>query len=148
MFWRKKRRKKKTLRTRELILEDENGEERVRLGVDSDNNTIFNFKDQSGQSRLYLGLTQDGTPRVGLHYANGKGSIQLEASDKLDSAALIIVGQTGKVQVLLGVARNGHPAIVLYDDDGNQVFPVTTGGEGGDWNTESEGFDWDDILRR
>lgn len=145
MFWRKK--KKDTVRTQELIIEGPGGEERARIGTDKDMNTVLSFKDGEGKSRLYLGLTRDGTPRIGLHYANGKGSIQLEASDKLDSAALIIVGQTGKVQVLLGVARNGQPTIVLYDDDGKQVFPAPPDGEEGDWKSETEGFDWDDILR-
>ena len=65
----------------------------------------------------------------------------------MNSAALVIVGPTGKAQVLLGVARNVQPAIVLYDDEGNQVFPEVAPGSNDNWNDDLESFDWDEILR-
>lgn len=145
MWWRKKR---KPLRVQELVIENDRGEERARLGVDSEDNVVLKFIDGEGNSRLYIGLSAEGTPRIGLHYASGKGSIQLEANDKLKSAALIIVGPCGKAQVLLGIARNGHPAIALYDEAGNQVFPDQPGSDGGNWNDDLESFDWDDILHK
>ncbi len=145
MWWRKKR---KSLRVQELVLENDRGQERARIEVDREDNVVLNFKDEEGNSRLYMGLSAEGTPRIGLHYASGKGSIQLEANDKLKSAALIIVGPSGKAQVLLGIARNGHPAIALYDDAGNQVFPDRSESDGGSWNDDFESFDWDDILHK
>ena len=144
MWWRKR---KKQVRAQEFVIEDNKGVERVRLEVGADNNVVLRFFDIAGKSRLYLGLSADGTPHIGLQYAKGKGSIQLEANDKLNSAALVIVGPTGKAQVLLGVARNGQPAIVLYDDEGNQVFPEVAPGSNDNWNDDLESFDWDEILR-
>lgn len=144
MFWNKK---KKSIRAQEFILEDSNGRERIHASMGNEDSIVLSFKDENGKTRLYIGLTNDGTPRVGLEYANGKGSIQLEANDKLNSAALIIVGSTGKAQVLLGVAQNGHPAIALYDNDGKQVFPVPSPGQESNLNDDLGGFDWDDILR-
>lgn len=146
MFWKKN--KKKILRAQEFVLEDKNGKERVHMSMGKEDSIVMSFKDESGKTRLYMGLTQDGTPRVGLEYAEGKGSIQLEANDKLNSAALIIVGSTGKAQVLLGVAQNGHPAIALYDNDGKQVFPIQQPNNDSHLNDDLDGFDWDDVLRK
>ena len=146
-FWGKKK-KQDTVRAKEFILEDSEGRERVHLSMGNEDSIVLSFKDEKGKTRLYMGLTQDGTPRLGLEYAEGKGSIQLEANDKLNSAALIIVGASGKAQVLLGVAQNGHPAIALYDNDGKQVFPATPPTEDGHLNDDLGGFDWDDILRK
>ena len=142
MWW--KRRKKK-IRVRELILEDENGNETAHLGTDETGKTVLSFWDDAKKARLYVGLEADKTPRIGLTYAQGKGSIQLEANDRLQSAALMIAGPGGRVQVLLGIARNGTPALVLYDDDGRLLYPIIA--EGDDGGDGPAGFDWDDLLR-
>lgn len=142
-FW---QRRKSTLRTQRLILENRDGKERARLDVDKDDNVLLRFTDEVGNARLCVGLSAEGTPRISLSYAHGRGSIQLEANDKLNSAALVIVGPSGKAQVLLGVARNGHPAIVLYDDKGKQVFPEPKSTTK-NLNDDIDSFDWDEMLR-
>ena len=142
-FW---RRRKGTLRTQRLILENRDGEERARFDVDESDNVVLRFTDKLGKARLRVGLSSDGTPRIVLSYAGGRGSIQLEANDKLNSAALVIIGPSGKAQVLLGVARNGHPAIVLYDNQGKQVFPEKKAA-GKNLKDDIDNFDWDEMLR-
>ncbi len=83
----------------------------------------MHFVDGLGQSRLYLGITSEGTPRIGLTSGGGKGSIQLEANDKLNSSAIVFCGVEGKPQILLGIANTGIPAIGLYDKNGRLIFP-------------------------
>ncbi len=112
-----------TVRAKHFILEDENGNKKAELLVDRQNNVVLHFIDESGQSRLYLGITSEGTPRIGLTYGGGKGSIQIEANDKLNSSAIVFCGTEGKPQILLGIANTGIPAIGLYDKDGKLIFP-------------------------
>ena len=135
-----------TLRARVFILEDENGEQRAALSVDKDDNALIHFNDKEGRNRLFVGVTPEGTPRVSLQYAHGKGSIQLEANDRINSAALIIAGPTGRAQVLLGIAPNGAPLIALLDQDGKRVFPLSSP-DAPDDDSGSKGFDWDQLLR-
>ncbi|HIJ65313.1 MAG TPA: hypothetical protein HPP77_05110 [Candidatus Hydrogenedentes bacterium] len=141
------RKSKGTLRAKEFVLEDAEGNERAAIRVDAAHNTRLEFKDEQGNVGLFIGLTAAGTPRVWLSYAGGKGSIQLEANNRLSTAGLIIAGTTGKAQVLLGVARNGLPAIALLDPEGNVVFPHDVNGKNGAANS-SPGIDWDQLLSK
>lgn len=138
---------RKKLRAREFVLEDDQGRERVVLKTDQDGNTVTNFLDNNGVVRMFMGLTPDGTPRVCLTYADGKGSIQLEANDRLNSAAVIIAGPKGKAQVILGVSANGLPAIALLDEEGNRLFPLEAQQPPPEKVRKAGGFDWDDLLR-
>lgn len=112
-----------TLRTKKIILENEKGVAKAKLEIDIKGNTILHFDDDKNQSRLYLKITPEGTPQIGLSYAEGKGSIQLEANDKLKSSAIIFCGLDGKPQILLGIANTGLPAFGLYDGDGKLLYP-------------------------
>ncbi|MGC9053473.1 MAG: hypothetical protein ACP5KS_06270, partial [Candidatus Hydrogenedens sp.] len=111
------------LRVRRIVLEDEHGTAKAELEVDARGNTTLHFRDDKNQNRLYIGITPEGTPRIGLSYAEGKGSIQLEANDKLNSSAILFCGPDGKPQILLGIANTGLPAFGLYDGDGKLLFP-------------------------
>ncbi len=140
MFFRKK---KKTIRANEFILEDEQGKPVARLGKDGVGNVVLHFPGVPEQTRLYAGITPDGTPRIGLTYCDGKGSIQLEANDRFRTGALIIAGPEGKTRVLIGIGDNGFPIIALVDKDGKIVFSsMPPGPDGG-----STSFDWDSVLR-
>lgn len=141
MFFRKRR---KSIRAQEFILEDENGNAAARLGKDEAGNVVLHFPGVPEQTRLYVGVTPDGTPRIGLAYAEGKGSIQLEANDQFGTAALSMAGPAGKTRVLIGIGDNGFPIIALLDKEGKMVFSsAPPGPDGGDTS-----FDWDSILRK
>ncbi len=140
--------KKKTIRAREFVMEDECGNERASLGTDGDGNAVLLFRDNENHVRLFAGVTKAGTPRINLNYADGKGSIQLEANDKLNTAALMICGPGGKVQVMIGIAKCGLPAIALLDAEGNVIFPPNAVASSVDGGDPMAGFDWDDLLKR
>lgn len=135
----------KSVRVQEFILEDENGAERAAIRMDSANNVLISFRDENGSTRFFAGLTNQGTPRLCLSYAGGKGSIQLEANDSLNSAAMVVSGPSGKAQVLLGVSQAGLPAIGLFDENGRLLFPGMTSEPPA--QAEGTGFDWDSLLR-
>ncbi len=147
MFFKKKR----ELRARKFVLEDDAGNERAVLTTEGDGTIMLRFKDSMGALRLFMGLTPDGTPRIGLNYAGGEGSIQLEANDELNTAGLVVTGPTGKAQIVLGVARNGLPAIALFDDKGNHLFPNSSNSTSSTPSENSgldhpDGYDWDSLL--
>lgn len=146
------RKSRKKVRVRELLLEDDNGRERGGLTIDGDDNALIYFKDNDGKVRLFMGLTADGTPRMSLQYARGRGSIQLEANDNLNSAAMIISGPSGRAQVIVGIAANGIPAMALFDGEGNRLYPQgdaqTPGNQNNPPGDAPGGFDWDNLLKR
>ena len=135
--------RRRVVRARRLVLEDDAGRDRAVLEIDAAGNTVLRFHEANGAVRMFLGLTPDGTPRLSLRYAKDRGSIELEANDKLDSAACLIAGPSGQVQVILGIAKNGYPALALLDSDGHIIYQAEGPPEGSD----GESFDWDSILR-
>lgn len=137
-------RRKKTVKAREFVLEDGEGNERAALRIDGQQNTVLQFKDHRGNVRMLLEIKADGTPRIALEYADGKGSIQLEANDVLNSAGILIAGPNGKVRVILGIAQTGEPAIGVLDEDGQILFRQA--GSCAE-NDIAMGFDWDHLLR-
>jgi hypothetical protein len=142
------RRKKKQVRASEFILEDDDGRERARMEMDTADNAVLSFKAPDGTTRLFMGVTPEGTPRVCLSYADGRGSIQLEANDRLKSAALVVTGPNGKAQVMLGIAADGSPVLMLLDAEGNVLYQsVVKDGESGGPDT-GYSFDWDSLLRQ
>jgi len=115
--------RRKTVIAQEFVLTDEDGAERAALRMDSAQNVVLLFRDPRGDIKLHAGVSATGTPRVDLHYASGKGSIQLEADDQSNTAALTVTGPGGTVRAAMGVTRNGTPVIVLLDEEGKVVFP-------------------------
>ena len=113
--------REKTLRAREIILEDHQGRERAALRHDENGNVVFTLAGSDGAPRLSLSAAANGMPRIHLSYAEGKGSIELEANDRLNSAGMIIVGAEGNVQALMGVTGDGMPALALFDACGNPL---------------------------
>lgn len=141
------RKRKKTVRANEFILEDDQGNARAHFTVADDGCALVKFAEADGRTRLFLGTAADGTPRVCLSYADGKGSIQLEASDPLNCAAVTLTGPAGRTQLVLGISPTGQPAIAIMGKNGKLMSPVhphrpENGGEEGD-----AGFDWDQLLR-
>ncbi|MBI5093968.1 MAG: hypothetical protein HZB26_16195 [Candidatus Hydrogenedentes bacterium] len=145
-FWRKK--VVKTIRAREFVLEDAKGRERAALKTDGVDNALLYFRGPDGAVRCFIGVTPDGTPRIALQYAGGKGTIELEANDRLNTAALVLSGPNGKSKAVLAVAANGVPAIVLYDENGqaawaeNAALPAQH-----DPGLDTTFTDWDSFLR-
>ena len=140
-FWRKK-----TVRAREFVLEDENGRERAALRTDVAGNSLLHFRGLNGETRLFAGVTPEGTPRIALMYADGKGSIQLEANDGLDSAAIIISSPNSKAKVAVAIAPNGVPTIIMFNDQGETVFSETAARADKHFPPNGESFDWNSLL--
>ena len=142
-FWRKK----KTIRAQEFVLEDAEGRERAALRMDGANNTLIHFRGPEGDTRCFMGVTQNGTPRIALLYANGKGMIEFEASDPLNTAAIIIAGPKGKAKVVLALTNSDVPTIVLYDGQGKPAWVEHAIVKSDESPLGGEYPDWDSFLR-
>lgn len=138
---------KKTIRAQEFILEDKEGKERAALRTDGAGNTLLYFRGPEGGIRAFMGVTPDGTPRVTLRFADGKGKIELEANDRLKSAAVMICSPQGKSKAALALAPNGTPAVILFNEDGNVTFVEHAGQPAVEMSWIQSKFDWDSLLK-
>ena len=141
-FWRKD-----TVRAREFILEDAEGRERAALRMDSSDNTLLLFRGVEGEVRCFTGVTPSGTPRIGMFYANGKGSIVLEANDQVNTAAIILSGPNGNSKATIAITSSGVPVIALYDDKGKAASVHHAGNKQETVKSGSTFTDWDSLLR-
>jgi hypothetical protein len=136
--------RKSTVRAKKFVLEDDSGNERAVLEVDGAENTVLRFQQADGRTRMFLGLTKDGTPRMSLRYGGDKGCIELEANDEHNSAACLITGPEGVVQIIMALANNGVPVFALLNQTGDIIYQSMC-------KTDESGedhFDWDSILKR
>ena len=138
---------KHTVRAQEFILESTQGRELAALRQDNEGNTLLNFAGPDGAPRMSLSTAPNGTPRITLFYANGMGSIEIEANDVLNSAGMIIVGPKGRVQALLGITADGLPVFALLDENGSVIFTNLNTRCQKSPGPAAESFDWDRLLR-
>lgn len=143
-FWRRK-----SIRATEFVLEDAKGHERAALRTDGAGNTLLHFRGTDEQTRCYIGVTPNDSPRIGLSYANGDGTIQIETNDQLHTAVIIFSAPHSKAKLVLAMSATGVPAILEYDEEGtpevihglNRVIKDIS-------PPEDEFPDWDSFLRK
>ena len=142
-FWRKK-----SIRAREFVLEDAAGRERAALRMDGAGNTLLHFRGTDEQTRCFIGVTPNNSPRIGLSYANGRGTLTLEANDKLHTAVIVFSAHQSKAKLVLAMSATGKPVIIEYNEVG---IPEVIYGMNHDIqktsSSESEFPDWDSFLR-
>lgn len=140
--------RKKTVRAQEFVLEDGEGRERAALRTDAVGNSLLLFRGPDGRVRCFLGATPDGTPRMALFYGNGEGTVQLEANDHLNTAALVISAPGGKAKIVLAVTASGLPAIVVYDESGAKVISEHVAAPHHEESAVDHGLpDWDSFFK-
>jgi len=141
-FWRKKR-----IRAREFVLEDATGRERAALRMDGADNTLLHFRDMDGRTRCFMGVTPYGTPRISFNYGNGKGTIELEANDELDTASLILTSPHGRAKIVLVITAGGLPGILVYDERGAPRSVILHAAAPEEPLPEGGSIDWDSFFR-
>ncbi len=156
MLFRRFRKKKDEIRTRKLTIEDAAGKARITAEVDHEDNASVCFYDDAGRDKLVLSLSTDGTPRVGLRYADNHGLILIEANESQKTPSIVITGPAGNAQIVLGVAGDTTPIMVSMDAAGNIISPlygpriptVPQAAGASDGIVEDEwSCDWDGFLR-
>lgn len=132
-----------SIRASNIILEDREGRDRIRITPDDDGSSSITFLDAQGKTRLKMGLTEGSIPHLSLNYAEGNGGIEIEVNDELNSAGMIITGPQGRLQVLMGLTGDGVPALALFNESGKLLFPMKI--ERPESPSEFS-YDWDKLL--
>ena len=137
MLFRRFRKKKDEIRTRKLTIEDAAGKARITAEVDHEDNACVCFYDEAGRDKLVLSLSTDGTPRVGLRYADNHGLILIEANESQKTPSIVITGPAGNAQIVLGVAGDTTPIIGQYgcrrQYHQSALWPTDTYGSASGW---------------
>ncbi len=94
------------IRTKELLLVDNEGCTRARLGSDESGGVTLNFFDSKASSRAKIGILPDGKATVSLSRADGSSHF------------------------CLLVDEEGHSLMIGYDNDGVERFKLDIQGNG------------------
>jgi len=105
------------VRTRKVMIEDEDGAVRAALSVSNDWPGLGLY-DEKGTLRAVLRLDEDG-PTLSLGDAKGTPRIWLRMEE--DGPTLALHDKDGSLRALLGVLKYG-PGLVLADEKGNPTW--------------------------
>jgi hypothetical protein len=126
-----------------LVMYDSKRNARLALGVRQDDVPGFSIKDQDGRLRFGIGFMEDGTSRLEIGGAGGKGSaiVRVEPDGVAHLSVLrgencaVALGTTpegtaglsgydpdGKHRIALGVQPGGQPVLQLLDETGKVTF--------------------------
>lgn len=120
------------VRTRQLVIVDQYGKIRARLGCAPNGSVGLSLWDAEGKVRAGLGLLSDGSPHLSLADAKGKLRAALAVLPD-EGPSLSLLDANGKVRAVLGACtletkvigveeRRPESSLVLFDRDGWVVW--------------------------
>jgi len=104
--------------TSALALSDDEGRNRAELRVTKEGGSSATFYDRAGNRRIAVG---QGPGRAGLAIFAAGGGRQIaavSAADNGETGFTLYDPTTGRARAGLGVAADGEPALVLFDQNG------------------------------
>jgi hypothetical protein len=136
----------RSVETRELVLRDDAGRVRARLGTTAEGVARLALVDRDGRARLRMSLLADGSPGVTFSDAAGRTravlgvlpdqTTSLVIADPAgrtrtvlgyspdESVTLVFADREGTTRAALGVEANGAAGLTLVEDAGRAVAPV------------------------
>jgi hypothetical protein len=136
----------RAVETRELVLRDEAGRVRARLGTTADGVARLALVDRDGRARLRMSLLADGSPGVTFSDAAGRTravlgvlpdqTTSLVIADRGgrtravlgyspdETVELVFADREGTTRAALGVSNGGLPALTLLEDAPRPAAPV------------------------
>jgi hypothetical protein len=109
---------------------DEHGRDRAEMRVTEDGSAALVFYDQSGTHRVVVGETPGGRNGVAIYSGGGRQIALLSVADNNESSLTLYDPTTGKARAGLGVAEDGQPALVLFDQNGKDRAELHVGKRG------------------
>jgi hypothetical protein len=106
--------------TAALYLNDENGKERTELRVTADGTASLTFFDAGGNQRVVVGdgASPQGQAGIGVFSADGTQVASLSSIASGEVNMTLYDNKTGLARAGLGLAADGAPALVLFDQNG------------------------------
>lgn len=102
----------------EVSLDDNRGRARGEFRVGGDGVAAIGFNDQNGAKRVILGATPAGRNGLAIFGNNGRQIAGFTGAEDNQSSVTLYDPANGRARVGLGVAANGEPALVLFDQKG------------------------------
>ncbi len=111
------------IRTRRLVLSDENGRARAALAINDEGMAIIALMDGARHTRAALYVAEDGATGLSLADASQKPRVRLELNDASDRpTGLILQDAEEKARAELTVGANGAPRLKLTDPSGKVIL--------------------------
>lgn len=106
--------------TAALYLNDQNGKERTELRVASDGIASLAFYDAAGNQRVVVGdgAASQSQAGIGIFSADGTQVASLSSDASGEVNMTLYDSKTGLARAGLGLAADGTPALVLFDQNG------------------------------
>jgi len=101
----------------EFTLLDHQGKQRAIMKT-TGGGAALDFYDQNGQRRVMIGEGPSGRNGVAIYSAGGKQIASLTVADDNQASLTLYDASSGRARAGLGVAKDGSPAIVLFDKNG------------------------------
>ena len=113
----------KEIRTRSLIIMDEDGHSRAAFKVNRDGGIVLGLTDKNRKTRLALFVHADGGSGLSLADAKHKPRVRLELSPADPSrSGLILQDAAERARAEVVVQADGSPEIDLWSADGKSLF--------------------------
>lgn len=111
------------VRTRSLIIMDEDGHSRAAFKVNQDGGIVLGLTDKDRKTRLALFVHPDGGSGLSLADASHKPRVRLELSPASPSrSGLILQDAAERARAEVVVQADGSPEIDLWSADGKNLF--------------------------
>jgi hypothetical protein len=115
----------------DLSLMDAGGRERAEFRVTADGAAGVSFYDQNGARRVVVGEASGGSNGIAIYGSDGRRQLATLAVAVNDEARLTLYDPTsGRGRAGLGVAADGQPALVLFDQNGKDRVEIHVGPKG------------------
>jgi hypothetical protein len=108
----------RVLRAEKFVLVDRDGRQRGEFRVGADGGSAIGFYDQNGAKRVVLGETPKGRNGLAIYSSSGRQIAGFTVAEDNQSSVTLYDAANGRARVGLGVAANGEPALVLFDQNG------------------------------
>lgn len=138
------------VRARKFEIVDEEGQVRAAIGPGEEGSTGVQFYDREGEAKIQLSVSSSGSGELWLRDSSGSDQAAIytesgdgpfvslthtgEGAEESWAVGLSGIGQQGErspsvaltagasPRVLITVLKDGPPCIILYDEEGNEVW--------------------------
>jgi len=124
--------KASVLEATRFVVKDDQGRERITLGMEKDSRAVLSLIDARGIKRVVLAAPSESNPYIQINDVDEKARIQLMATDAFATGAIYLFdrGDAPKARAILGTTVTGDPVLIFSDRDSKRRVIVALGSDG------------------